>query len=82
MTSPRHRHSEPSPPRGNLTRLARDYTYRIEMVDGELLTGALVDVTVTGIATVRLRDGALVERPCERMARLTELEHDPAGPPA
>lgn len=72
--NPIHRHRVPrEDPRANLVHV-RERRYRIEMTDGEIICGALLEVAPDGSSSIRLGDGAVVTRRCERMLRITELE--------
>jgi hypothetical protein len=63
-------------PRVNLLHVAQDRHYRIEMSDGEVLRGDLLDIAPDGSSSIRLDGGAVVTRPCDRILRLTEVERD------
>jgi hypothetical protein len=79
--NPIRRHRDPrEDPRGNLVHVAQERHYRIEMTDGEVLRGVLLEVAPDGSSAIRLDDGAVITRRCERMLRITEV--DRGGPPA
>jgi hypothetical protein len=76
MSRSRRYRSPQEDPCENLLHVAQDRHYRIEMTDGEILRGDLLDIAPDGSSSIRLDDGAVVTRHCDQMLRLTAVERD------
>jgi hypothetical protein len=76
MSRSRRFRSPHEDPCGNLLHVAEDRRYRIEMTNGEILRGDLLDIAPDGSSSIRLDDGAVIIRHCDQMLRLTEVEPD------
>jgi hypothetical protein len=61
-------------PRSNLSHVADDYHYRVEMSDGEVITGALLDVAPDGVFSLELPTGEVLRRSCAQLRRLTAID--------
>jgi hypothetical protein len=74
----RHRRTtEPTAVPDNLAPLARVRHYRFDMLDGETISGLLLDVGTDGTASIELLGGTVIHRACGQIRHLTLSEANP-----